>query len=241
MIPKIIHYCWFGGRPLPKSALKCINSWRKFFPDYEIKEWNESNFDVNMILYTAEAYKAKKYAFVSDFARFWILHERGGVYFDTDVEVIRSMDDILERGAFMGLESKINFAQEKFFVNPGLGCACEASHSIWSEVIETYRRFEHFDLEIQGTVCAITSQVLEKQGFHLQGEAIYTREINIYPPDYFCPQAMYGAPINITKNTHSIHHFDCTWLPWTTRLRLRLCTILPNSSLNIIRRAFHRY
>ena len=81
MIPKVIHYCWFGGNPLPKSAQKCIASWRKYLPDYEIKEWNESNFDVNIIPYTAEAYKAKKYAFVSDYARFWILYKYGGLYF----------------------------------------------------------------------------------------------------------------------------------------------------------------
>lgn len=95
MIPKIIHYCWFGGKEKPESAQKCIRSWKKFFPDYEIKEWNESNFDVNMIPYTKAAYEAKKYAFVSDFARFWVLYHYGGVYFDTDVEVIRNMDDLL--------------------------------------------------------------------------------------------------------------------------------------------------
>ncbi len=104
MIPKVIHYCWFGGNPLPESAQKCIASWRKFLPDYEIKEWNESNFDVNAIPYTAQAYAAKKYAFVSDYARFSILYDNGGLYFDTDVEVIRPMDDIIENGPFMGFE-----------------------------------------------------------------------------------------------------------------------------------------
>ena len=97
MIPKTIHYCWFGRNQLPKSAIKCISSWRKFFPDYEIKEWNEDNFDVNSIPYTAEAYQVGKYAFVSDYARFWILYHYGGVYFDTDVEVIKPMDDIIEK------------------------------------------------------------------------------------------------------------------------------------------------
>lgn len=105
MIPKIIHYCWFGRGPLPELAQKCIASWKKYLPDYEIKEWNEDNFDVNIIPYTAEAYKAKKYAFVSDYARFWILYQYGGIYFDTDVEVIRPMDDIIERGNFMGFET----------------------------------------------------------------------------------------------------------------------------------------
>ena len=104
MIPKIIHYCWFGRNELPKSALRCIDSWRKHFPDYEIKEWNEDNFDVDMMPFTREAYARKKYAFVSDVARFWILYHHGGLYFDTDVEVIRPMHDIVARGAFMGIE-----------------------------------------------------------------------------------------------------------------------------------------
>ena len=108
MIPKIIHYCWFGRNPLPELALKCIASWKKYMPDYEIKEWNEDNFDVNIIPYTAEAYAQKKYAFVSDYARFWILYRYGGIYFDTDVEVIRPIDDIIARGNFMGFETDPN-------------------------------------------------------------------------------------------------------------------------------------
>lgn len=104
MIPKIIHYCWFGGNPLPDSAMKCIASWKKFLPDYEIKEWNESNFDVNMIPYVKEAYQVKKYAFVSDFARFYILYKYGGLYFDTDVEIVKPLDSIISKGAFMGCE-----------------------------------------------------------------------------------------------------------------------------------------
>ena len=104
MIPKVIHYCWFGRNSLPPLAVKCLESWKRFFPDYEIKEWNEDNFDVNIISYTAEAYRVKKYAFVSDYARFWILYHYGGLYFDTDVEVIKSMDDIIAKGSFMGCE-----------------------------------------------------------------------------------------------------------------------------------------
>ena len=106
MIPKVIHYCWFGRNPLPPLAVKCIESWKKFLPGYEIKEWNEDNFDVNIIPYIQEAYEARKYAFVSDYARFYILYHHGGIYFDTDVEVIKSIDDIIERGAFMGCENE---------------------------------------------------------------------------------------------------------------------------------------
>lgn len=135
MIPKIIHYCWFGGKEKPESAQKCIKSWKKFFPDYEIKEWNESNFDVNMIPYTKAAYEAKKYAFVSDFARFWVLYHHGGVYFDTDVEVIRNMDDLLAKGNFMGCEVD---SIENYSVAPGLGLAVEPQHSLYKEIIEEY-------------------------------------------------------------------------------------------------------
>ena len=108
MIPKIIHYCWFGGNPLPDDAKKCIASWKKFFPDYEIKEWNETNYDLSVCPYVKEAYESKKWAFVSDYARFDILYKYGGLYFDTDVEVIKSFDDILKNGAFMGQEAGVN-------------------------------------------------------------------------------------------------------------------------------------
>ena len=103
MIPKYIHYCWFGGKPLPEIAVKCIQSWKKFFPDYKIIEWNEDNFDLNSCDYCREAYEAKKWAFVSDYARFKILAEYGGIYFDTDVEVIKSFDDILQNDTLTNL------------------------------------------------------------------------------------------------------------------------------------------
>ena len=104
MIPKKIHYCWFGGNPLPESAKKYIETWKKYCPDYEIIEWNEENFDVTQNQYCKEAYEAKKWAFVSDYARFWILYRYGGIYFDTDVEVIRPIDDMVAKGPFMGCE-----------------------------------------------------------------------------------------------------------------------------------------
>lgn len=102
MIPKKIHYCWFGGNPLPDDAIKCIDSWRRFFPDYEIKEWNESNYDLNGSDYVKEAYQAKKWAFVSDYARFDIFYKNVGLYFDTDVEIIKDMAEIIENRSFYG-------------------------------------------------------------------------------------------------------------------------------------------
>ena len=137
-IPKVIHYCWFGKNLLPEAALKCIESWKRFFPDYEIIEWNEDNFDINACDYTKEAYQAKKWAFVSDYARYKIIYENGGVYFDTDVEVIKSFDDILVKGAFMGIE-----ADYKSTVNTGLGIAAEKEHPLYREMLDYYEK-EHF-------------------------------------------------------------------------------------------------
>lgn len=226
MIPKTIHYCWFGGKALPKSAHKCINSWKKFLPGYEIKEWNESNFDVNMVPYTAEAYAAKKYAFVSDFARFWILHQEGGVYFDTDVEVIRPMDDILQAGAFMGMENQESVA-------PGLGLAVEAGHPLYQWYLN-YFSDKHFTPQQPSMIPVLRGKLLEL-GWQQEMRIQTVEGIMIYPPDYFCPQAMMGAPICLTENTRSIHHFDCTWLPWYVRFRAKLGARLRSWKRNIWR------
>ena len=150
MIPKVIHYCWFGRGPLPESAKKCIASWRKFLPDYEIKEWNEDNFNVDVIPYTKEAYEARKYAFVSDYARFWILYHHGGIYFDTDVQVIRPMDEIIARGSFMGREAgayikdicdaKVvgNGSDTGLGVAPGLGLGVNPGLGLYKEFLDVY-------------------------------------------------------------------------------------------------------
>lgn len=237
MIPKIIHYCWFGGKPLPQSVRKCIDSWRKYFPDYEIREWNESNVHVNMIPYTAGAYAAKKYAFVSDFVRFWVLHEHGGIYFDTDVEVIRPMDDIIAKGAFMGIEEKATPTQDWTCVAPGLGMACEQGHKIWKRIVQKYQQYDAFHDNI--TVCTIVSDMLKEIGIPVSPEGGEFESITLYPPDYFCPQAMMGAPIKLTERTRSIHHYDCTWMPFYVRWRLQLMGLLPDRVSSWIRKWKH--
>lgn len=225
MITKTIHYCWFGGKALPRSARKCIASWRIFFPDYEIKEWNESNFDVNMIPYTAEAYLAKKYAFVSDFARFWVLFHHGGVYFDTDVEVIRPIDDIVAKGAFMGIEAKASLDQDRVYVNPGIGMACEQGDEIWRLIVHKYTKYDHFRMD--ETVCTIVSDLLREIGVPVTPEGGDFNGLTLYPEDYFCPQAKIGAPVKLTKRTRSIHHYDASWLPAHVRWRVRIVGYLP--------------
>lgn len=213
-IPKTIHYCWFGHSPLPKSARKCIASWRKFFPDYEIREWNEANFDVNGIPYTREAYERKKYAFVSDYARFYILYHHGGLYFDTDVEVIRPMDDIVARGAFMGME-------KMYGINAGLGIGAAPGHELYREMLDHYAGQHYPDGH---TVMAHTTHVFRRHGFRVKGELQQVLGIWIYPNDYFNPLDDATGRLTVTENTRSIHHYAKTWCDhyppsriWATR------------------------
>lgn len=225
MIPKIIHYCWFGRSPLPKSAKKCIASWRKYFPDYEIKEWNEDNFDVNIIPFTAEAYAKHKYAFVSDYARFYILFHHGGLYFDTDVKVIRRMDDIIERGSFMGME-------QLFGVAPGLGLGAKAGEDIYKEILDYYADLRFLDKDgkpLPGTVVQHTTNVLTRHGMELKPEIQQVAGIWIYPSDYFDPLDDATGRLTVTNNTRSIHLYSKTWVDnygplrnWATRLAHRL-------------------
>lgn len=209
-IPKIIHYCWFGGNPLPELAKKCIASWRKFLPDYEIKEWNEQNYDVRKISYTAQAYDAKKYAFVSDFARFDILYEYGGVYFDTDVEVIKPLDDILERGAFAGVER----AGDADSLAAGLGIASPAASPVYKEILDSYKESSFVkpdgSLDLT-TVVTRVSNIFKKHGLKDVDEIQNVAGVTVYPAEYFCPKSLETGIINITKNTRTIHHYDGSW------------------------------
>ncbi|MBR5135885.1 MAG: glycosyl transferase [Rikenellaceae bacterium] len=233
MIPKVIHYCWFGGNPLPAFAVKCIDSWRTYMPDYEIKEWNESNFDVNIIPYTKEAYEAKKYAFVSDYARFWVLHNYGGIYFDTDVEVIRPLDKIIERGAFMGCEID---GQDPHYgdiaINPGLGLAIEAGHQVSNAILERYanHRFLNEDGSHNTTyaIVKLTTDILKTFGLENISGIQHVAGIYIYPKCYFNPFDDTTGRLNKTENTYTIHWFSKTWLninpmrQWLSRIAHRV-------------------
>jgi len=226
MIPKIIHYCWFGRGEKPKMAKKCIASWQKFMPDYEIKEWNEENFDVNMIPYTQQAYQAKKYAFVSDFARMWILYNYGGVYFDTDVELIKPIDDIIEKGPFMGYESDGTCGN--IFINPGLGVAAEKGMSVYRDILDIYynQNFIMPDCSYNPyAIVPITTDIVKKHGLDDTGEIQIVDGISIYPPDYFNPYDYLVDKLNITENTRSIHWFAKSWVSPMGLIKSRIGTI----------------
>ena len=230
MIPKVIHYCWFGGKEKPKSVWRCIDSWRNYCPDYEIKEWNEQNFDVNMIPYTRDAYQAGKYAFVSDVARFWVLYHEGGVYFDTDVEVIRPIDDLIERGPFMGWER----AGKNLTVNPGLGLAAPKGFPLYQEILDAYAKLDYY-LESGErnpySMISLINDLLIQKGLQMDGtkqiisltsHSSSLISLTIYPVDYLCPMDSLTGKIVKTENTYTIHHYSMSWLPKQTQWRVKM-------------------
>lgn len=241
MIPKIIHYCWFGGKSLPEDAKKCIASWKRYLPDYEIKEWNEQNFDVNSIPYTAQAYAAEKYAFVSDYARFKVLYEQGGLYFDTDVEVIKPFDDILSRGAFMGCELS---APLRDAVNPGLGLGVAPGLGLYKEILDKYATLSFLNddgsLNLT-TVVKYTTDILISHGLKASNEIQTIAGVNIYPKEYFNPLNDNTGKLEITPQTHSIHWYSKTWMnvsPWRIKISRLAHRYLGYGLSKTLRKAF---
>lgn len=201
MIPKIIHYCWFGRGEMPDLAQKCIATWHEHMPDWEYKLWNEDNFDLQSIPYTREAYEAKKYAFVSDYVRLWALYNEGGLYLDVDFEVFKPFDDLLDRKAFAGFEGSKHQP-----VMMGV-CASEP-HVEWvTEMLNAYQD-RHFILP-DGTMDMTTNvqfvnEKMREQGFVQNGKEQDYKDLHVFPVDYFCPRQTTGEYLR-TENTYCDH------------------------------------
>lgn len=212
MIPKIIHYCWVGNAPKPKSVLYCIESWKKFCPDYEIREWNESNYDFSKNLYMKQAYEAKKWGFVPDYARLDIIYEYGGIYLDTDVELIKSLDEILNHTAFMGFE---NTGDGEFFVNCGHGFGAEPHNKIIGAARELYEYIRFLNEDNTYNMLPsphYTTQILKKYGLVQENKDQELLDVMVYASDVLCPKNFRTGEISISKRTISIHHFTASWL-----------------------------
>jgi len=219
MIPKIIHYCWFGETPLPEKAQKCVASWKKYCPDYEIREWNESNVDFSKCpQYVQDAYHAKKFAFASDYIRLKVLYENGGFYMDTDVELIKSLDQFLTDNAVIGFENDD-------FVNSGQMLAAEAGHPILSEMMERYNTvsFYRSDGSMYLLGCPhVNTDVLAEYGLKKDGNEQNIADVHVYPADYFNPLDSVTGMLHKTENTVSIHWYAMSWKPPVLQLRVRI-------------------
>lgn len=240
MIPKIIHYCWFGGNPLPPLAVKCINSWKRFLPEYQIIEWNETNFPLDKYIFAQEALESRKFAFVSDVSRLHALKEMGGIYMDTDVEILKPLDEFLHLPAFSGFENAD-------YVPTGI--IASEKNGVWvNDLLAHYidRPFikEDGSFDMRANTTIFTEMMIAK-GFKMNNTF---QEIEgyvaFYPNDYFCPKSYKTGNIELTKNTYCIHHFAKSWISkkkkWRNILKMKAMNIFGHENIqkiiNVIKR-----
>jgi len=217
MIPRIIHYIWFGGKPLTPIAEQCLASWQEYMPDWQIMRWDESNFDIaSAPLYVRQAYEVRKFAFVSDYVRLWALEQYGGVYVDTDVKVLKSYEPLLSDTAFIGMEESLAHM-------PGtcvMGCE---PHCLWvRDMLEVYNGVEFIkpdgsldlttNVQRMGVIMLkeLSNEGLTNERYWKQNQYIDKWELRIYTHDYFSPITSTRV-MRKTKNTYSIHYFAESW------------------------------
>ena len=227
MIPKIIHYCWFGKGEMPELAMKCIESWHRLMPDYEYKLWNEESFEVDSVPYTKEAFEFRKFAFVSDYVRLWALEREGGLYLDTDVEVFKSFDDLLGYAAFAGFEGSKHLPV-------GTCVMATEAHGTWvREQLDAYQG-RHF-LDAEGmpdltTNVQFMSAIMRKNGFVQDGKEQDYKDLHVFPVDFFCPRQKTGEYL-FSENTYSEHHGLGSWDENNADWKSKICKIIGQKNM----------
>jgi hypothetical protein len=233
MIPRIIHYCWFGHGPKPTFVERCISSWRKHLPDYQIIEWNKKNFDCNYCRYSSEAYQMGKFAFVSDVARGYVLCNHGGIYLDTDVEVLRSFDHLLVHRSFWGFEAG------NYIATSTIGA--EKGNELIKAYIDQYsgRRFLQSDGSLDLTTnVAIATNLLQQRGLILDDAQQVIGDDNVvYPQRYFSPYDCRTGVLSIHSDTIAVHYYSNTW---NSTIWFRFKRMLKNSIAKIVGEKFSR-
>lgn len=219
-IPKIIHYCWFGKKPLPASVKKCIASWENKCPDYKIIRWDETNFDIRENEYMSQAYDAGKWAFASDFARLKIVYENGGIYLDTDVEVIKSLNVLTEKyDGFFGYE------HGKDLIATGLGFGAKKGDKFVKAMLDRYDGLSFFDKDGKQdeTPCPErNTEAVIPLGVDPTKRGQVIDNVCFLKEEVLCPVNFFTGKKKITKETVSIHHYDASWCGNVTKRTLRL-------------------
>lgn len=217
MIPKVIHYCWFGKNKKSKIMEDCIKSWKKYCPEYKIVEWNETNFDINMNEYTKRCYDEKKWAFLSDYVRLYIIEKYGGIYLDTDVEIVKPLDTLLSCKCFFGFENNS-------YINTGLGFGAEPNNEIIKLMLERYYPL-FFSNEYIGCP-VLNTEVLQSQGIILNGLTQEKNGIKVFSKEYFNPYDDSIDKLNLTSNTYSIHWYSKTWIDSKVKMRAKITKVI---------------
>ncbi len=216
---KYIHYCWFGGKPLPKLAKKCIKSWKKYLPDYEIIEWNENNVDLNECPFIKEAYEYKKWAFVADYARTKAIYEMGGIYFDTDMMITKDISFLLDKETFLGVE-------DSMMVNAAVWGASKPKTYFAKRMMDFYKSQEHFDIDniYKISIPRIITRILDEFGFDPSVDEVQVlhNDIYVYPRPYFYPLSYDFKDNKFSDNTCMVHYFDATWIPKNDQIETKL-------------------
>ncbi len=232
MVPKIIHYCWFGRKEMPEQAQKCVASWHEFMPDYEYRLWNEDNFDVNSVPYTKEAYQMQKYAFVSDYVRLWVLCREGGLYLDVDFVVYKPFDDLLHWDAFAGFEGSKHSPLM-------MGVIASRKEGLWVTEQLAYYNNRHF-LDANGVMDLTTnvkfvSEKMSKQGFAQNGEEQDYKDLHVFPVDYFCPKQTTGEYFR-TENTYCEHMGVSSWAEQNDSWKIKVGKLIgPKNMIQLIK------
>lgn len=221
MIPKKIHYCWFGGKPYPRLTEACIASWKTYCPDYELICWDESNSPLEDNLYVRQAYQAKRWAFVSDYIRLWVLERHGGIYLDTDVELVRSLDVFLPLSGFMGFEDQERVATCLIGGIPG--------HPFFRTAKGLYdgRPFLRSNGEHDDTTnVQLLTDLLAKNGLQRSGMRQNVMDMEIYPSEFFSPKSLKTGKLHTTSNTFAIHSFQASWMTPAQRRNTKIAQVI---------------
>ena len=235
MIPKVIHYCWFGGKALPKDVRKCIRSWKEKCPDYEIVQWNESNFDIHCHPFVESAYKEKAWAFVSDYARLKIIYDRGGIYLDTDVELLKSLDFLLKYQGYIGVQ------QGGRLCNTGLGFGTVKLNSVVQDMMKSYDGLTYIPEQKNELACPkLNDKVFRNLGYQFHNEIQEIGDIVIFPPRYFDPYAPGRAENLMCNDTVSIHHYTASWTCRKQRIKRKIVRIVGDERVRKIKEYWGR-
>lgn len=228
MIPRVIHYCWFGPNELPNSAKRYMQTWKKHLPNFEIKLWNENNFDIKNYSYAKDAYEDGKYAFVADVCRAHVLYYEGGIYLDTDVEVLKSLDSLLDHIAFAGFEaSTVDVILNTKVINTQMGVIGSEPKSKW--IAQVMYEFEslHYDKNNPLTINALVDKIVIEKGFELIDEFQFIEDyLYLYPSEYFIAKDYQTGAIKTSNSTYCIHHYDASWLSPYSKIKIRLKQVL---------------